>query len=67
MKNLIYALLIAFISCNNQSNKNKVQIIDYVNIKLDNWHKAASEANYENYFSKMDSISVFIGNNLSFV
>ena len=32
-----------------------------VNTLLDNWHKAASEANYEGYFSKMDSVSVFIG------
>lgn len=28
---------------------------------LDDWHKAASEANYKNYFDKMAESSVFIG------
>ncbi len=28
---------------------------------LNNWHKAASEADFETYFSAMDSISIFIG------
>jgi len=32
---------------------------------LDDWHKAASEANYDNYFGKMDSISIFIGTDAS--
>lgn len=28
---------------------------------LSDWHIAAAEANYQNYFGKMDSISIFIG------
>lgn len=32
-----------------------------VNNLLENWHKAAAEANYENYFSLMAEESVFIG------
>jgi len=32
-----------------------------VNTLLNNWHKAASEANFEAYFNKMDTLSVFIG------
>ena len=28
---------------------------------ISDWHIAASEANYENYFGKMDSLSIFIG------
>ena len=28
---------------------------------VNNWHQAATDANFENYFSKMDSIAVFIG------
>jgi hypothetical protein len=37
------------------------KIIQNSNTFLDNWHKAASDADYSNYFDKMDSISVFIG------
>ena len=39
------------------SEKSKVE----VNALLDNWHKAAAEANFDAYFSAMDSESIFIG------
>jgi hypothetical protein len=32
-----------------------------VNTLLVNWHQAATDANFENYFGAMDSLSVFIG------
>ncbi|WP_029038206.1 nuclear transport factor 2 family protein [Salinimicrobium xinjiangense] len=32
-----------------------------VNELLENWHKAAAEANYDNYFTLMAPVSVFIG------
>ncbi len=32
-----------------------------INALLNDWHLAATEANFKNYFGKMDSISVFIG------
>ncbi len=32
-----------------------------VNAVMDNWHAAASKANYEEYFGAMDTVSVFIG------
>ena len=32
---------------------------------LNSWHQAATDADFENYFSKMDSISVFIGTDAS--
>ena len=35
------------------------------NVLLNNWHKAASDANFENYFGVMDSLSVFIGTDAS--
>lgn len=40
---------------NHQSDK---QII---NTTLDNWHKAAAEANYTNYFNALHDDSIFIG------
>lgn len=36
-----------------------------VNSFMDDWHLAATEANYENYFSKLDSTSIFIGTDAS--
>lgn len=38
-------------------NKDKEKI----NILIDNWHKAAAEANYNNYFNVMTDDAVFIG------
>lgn len=58
-------MLIAFSSCNTTekeiSNDQKSKIIEISNKFLDSWHKAAAEANYSDYFDKMDSNSVFIG------
>jgi hypothetical protein len=47
-----------FLNCFAQNNeKSKAE----VNALLDNWHKAAAEANFDAYFSAMDSESIFIG------
>ena len=51
-------------SCNHQTKVSEQQIISVkttIDTLLTNWHKAAAEANYENYFGAFDSISVFIG------
>lgn len=59
---LPFLALILF-SCNNVQTKKIDPDKEKESIKqvMDNWHKAASDANYEGYFSKMDSVSVFIG------
>jgi hypothetical protein len=61
----ILVLVVSFFSCNTKKEIVSAQSISAVktnvNTLLDNWHKAASEANYEDYFGAMDSISVFIG------
>lgn len=43
------------------SKEQKAQLISSADEFMDDWHQAASNANYENYFGKMDSISIFIG------
>lgn len=43
------------------SSEEKENTIATVNTFMNDWHLAATEANYDNYFSKMDSVSVFIG------
>lgn len=67
MKNSFFILLIitSFLNCSVKKEAVSLQTVSLiktdVNTLLDNWHKAASEANYEGYFESMDSISVFIG------
>jgi hypothetical protein len=58
---LVFAFTI-FNSCkNNVPKADKNKVTQEVNTILNNWHLAATEANFDNYFNKMDSISVFIG------
>ncbi|APZ48064.1 hypothetical protein BW723_05275 [Polaribacter reichenbachii] len=47
------------------SESDKILIKTEINQVLNDWHLAATEANYDNYFGKMDSISVFIGTDAS--
>jgi len=66
MKKIFLVLFAAFFfsSCHQSKNLNSDEIVAIKKTTdsiITNWHKAASEANYENYFDAMDSISVFIG------
>ena len=60
----ILFLLLNVSSCatqNNIENVTEIEIIKNANAFMDSWHQAASDANFENYFGKMDTQSVFIG------
>lgn len=67
MKNSVALFCFTFliIACNSEQksldSQTKPAIKKNINALLNDWHKAASNANYKNYFAKMDSISVFIG------
>ena len=64
----ILFLLLNVSSCatqNNIENVTEIEIIKNVNAFMDSWHQAASDANFENYFGKMDIQSVFIGTDAS--
>lgn len=58
-------ILILLISLNNYSQKKTeskaLDIKKEINIILNNWHKAAAEANFEDYFNVMSEESIFIG------
>jgi hypothetical protein len=62
-------ILLVMITCLYNCNKatkttptsNKSTIKTHLNSVLNNWHRAASDADYNGYFGEMDSISVFIG------
>ena len=65
MRTLLYLIPFLLFSCTKLEKEKNSQIIDNVNFILNNWHKSASDAHFENYFAKMDSISVFIGTDAS--
>lgn len=58
-------ICLTFINCNSKqksiSSFQKDELTAKADIFISDWHKAASEADYENYFGKMDSLSIFIG------
>lgn len=69
-KKILFLLIFPFITSCSSTKKsisidNKNTIKAEVNLILNNWHLAAAEANFDAYFGKMDTISVFIGTDAS--
>lgn len=61
---LLFVCIITSASINAQQSTSsavKEATKNKINTLLNDWHLAASEANFNNYFDKMDSVSVFIG------
>lgn len=56
-KIVLFILFPLFTTIGNAQNDLKAQI----NSTLDGWHKAASEADYKNYFGAMADDAIFIG------
>lgn len=70
MKELAIAILSIFIfgACTKNTGSTRTQnetLIGEIDSLLTNWHLAAAEANFNNYFDLMDSISVFVGTDAS--
>lgn len=60
---VLFSILV-FWGCSEPEKVSKLQVTNIkitVDSLLNNWHKAAAEANFENYFSVIDSVSVIIG------
>lgn len=55
------SLFLLFLCCFQACKKPDVDHKKNINTLLDNWHLAAAEAKYENYFKAMADESVFIG------
>ena len=70
-KLVLFFSIILIVSCSNSKNidnkpvNNIKNTKDSINLLLNNWHKAATDADYNAYFSRMDSTSVFIGTDAS--
>ncbi|MCH2192714.1 nuclear transport factor 2 family protein [Kordia sp.] len=66
-KIILWVLVIACISCNTEKARQKVeefrlsQSKTEINAVLDAWHKAAADAKFDDYFSKMTNDAIFIG------
>jgi hypothetical protein len=70
MKKILCAsLILVFATCTTAKKEVRSETINtiktVVNLTLNDWHKAASQADYTGYFEKMDSISIFIGTDAS--
>lgn len=62
MKKVLIIALLIFVSLSAQNNdSDKVAI----NTFLDNWHKAAANANFNDYFNAMADGAIFIGTDAS--
>jgi hypothetical protein len=57
----ILSILSFFILCSCATQKNNSDSSDKINLILNNWHKAAAEANFDDYFNAISEESVFIG------
>lgn len=62
MKTYFITLLVAFGFFSKPNNELEKKEIDSV---INQWHKAAAEANFDNYFSLMTTDAVFIGTDAS--
>ena len=68
MKKTLLFLFVSlfFLNCKQQvPTDSDASIKIDINSLVNSWHKAATDANFENYFSKMDSVAVFIGTDAS--
>ena len=60
-KIIVFVIGLVVIGCkSNQATNQKNQESD-INLILNNWHKAAAEANFNNYFNAMTDDAIFIG------
>lgn len=61
MKKIVILLSVTLLSCKSSNiNSNKESMVE-INLVLDNWHKAAAEANFANYFDVIAEDGIFIG------
>ena len=69
MKNLSLFFLLALFACNTQTvsitEEYKTSQTQSINQLLDNWHKAATDADLDNYFNKMTDDAIYLGTDAS--
>jgi len=64
---LVLLVLLGLISCKQEVSESETEglsienVDERINLLMDNWHKAAADANAEGYFGALKDESVFIG------
>jgi len=61
MKNILFVVIVVLFSSFIVFEKEKESNDEQINVLVDSWHKAAANANFENYFECMTSDAIFIG------
>ena len=62
MKKIVVILLVVVLfGCKSTQPKNSENLKSEINLILNHWHKAAAEANFNNYFNAMTDDAIFIG------
>lgn len=54
-------ILVALLSSSFFIGNAQENLKEEINLTIDNWHKAAAEANYKNYFDVLSEDAIFIG------
>ncbi|MCD6555837.1 MAG: nuclear transport factor 2 family protein [Bacteroidales bacterium] len=69
MRILFFISILTLLACNSQtisiSKEYKDKQKQSINRLLDNWHKAAADADLENYFTKMSDDAIYLGTDAS--
>jgi hypothetical protein len=60
-KILVVVVVMVLFGCKSSQPKNILNMKSEINLVLNNWHKAAAEANFNNYFNAMTDDAIFIG------
>ncbi|CAM4319584.1 nuclear transport factor 2 family protein [Flavobacterium terrigena] len=62
MRKVIVVLLgLVFIGCKSAQPKSSENVKSEINLILDNWHKAAGQANFNAYFDVLTEDAIYIG------
>jgi uncharacterized protein YihD (DUF1040 family) len=62
MRKIIVVIIgLIVIGCKSKQATNQINQESEINLVLNNWHKAAAEANFNNYFNSMTDDAIFIG------
>ena len=63
MKKLL--LIASVLSCISCQKENNTQLMESLNTKIDNWHLAASNADFNQYFDFIADNGIFIGTDIT--
>jgi hypothetical protein len=64
-KIIVVVVVMVLFGCKSSQPKNILNMKSEINLVLNNWHKAAAEANFNNYFNAMTDDAIFIGTDAS--